>query len=144
LAWELLQLGDPTRLSEAEEAARHAADLDPSDANVLHTLSDVLAARNKWTEALEHLSKALEIGGNSWLRRVSSDLIRSLIAAVIAGHAKSIKEMIEEFGAEVQIEPLWHAIRVELGEELEPLPAEIVDAMKVVQERIAKQRKARG
>ena len=36
---------------------------------------------------------------------------------------------MEEFGLVESMEPLWHAIRLELGEDLEPLPAEIMDAV---------------
>ena len=35
----------------------------------------------------------------------------------------------EEAGLAEPMEPLWHAIRAELGEELEPLPAEIMEAV---------------
>ena len=37
--------------------------------------------------------------------------------------------MMEEKGLTESMEPLWHAVRAELGEELEPLPAEIMDAV---------------
>ena len=37
--------------------------------------------------------------------------------------------MMEEFGLVEWMEPLWHAVLAELGEELDPLPAEIMDAV---------------
>ena len=56
-------------------------------------------------------------------------LTESLIPMVAAGHGSRIKRMMEEAGLAEPMEPLWHAIRAELGEELEPLPAEIMEAV---------------
>ena len=56
-------------------------------------------------------------------------LTESLIPAVAAGHGSRIKRMMEEAGLAEPMEPLWHAIRAELGEELEPLPAEIMETV---------------
>jgi len=36
---------------------------------------------------------------------------------------------MEEFGLAESMEPLWHAVRLALGEDLGPLPAEIMDAV---------------
>ena len=47
---------------------------------------------------------------------------------------------MEEADLAQRMEPLWHALREELGEELEPLPAEIMDAVKEVRQRIAERR----
>ena len=43
---------------------------------------------------------------------------------------------MDEAGLIESMEPLWHAIRAELGEQLEPLPAEIMDAVSTIRERI--------
>ena len=37
------------------------------------------------------------------------------------------------------MEPLWHAVRAELGEELEPLPAEIMDTVTEIRIRFSKE-----
>ena len=56
-------------------------------------------------------------------------LTESLIPAVAAGHGSRVKRMMEEAGLVEPMEPLWHATRAELGEELEPLPAEIMETV---------------
>ena len=66
-------------------------------------------------------------------------LTEPLIRAVAAGHGKRVKEMMEEANLSESMEPLWHAVRAELGEELEPLPAEIMDAVTEVRSRFSKE-----
>ena len=44
--------------------------------------------------------------------------------------------IVEEGRHDESMEPLWHAVRAELGEELEPLPAEIMDAVTDVRRRL--------
>ena len=51
----------------------------------------------------------------------------SLIRAAAAGHGQRVKRM----------EPLWHAVRAELDEELEPLPAKSWNAVSVIREQLA-------
>ena len=137
LAWNLLLQNDDARQPEAEEHARHAVELDSSSSSSLHTLSDVLARRNKWAESIDCLDRAVREGGKDWCETVSADLTRSFIVAATAGHAQEVKDIMKEADLNERMEPLWHAIRVELGEKLEPLPAEILDAIKEVRRRIA-------
>ena len=137
LAWSMLLQKDYARLSEAEKYARRAVELAPDNANTLHTLSDVLARRNKWVESMDCLERAVNEGGNDWCEKGSVDLTRSFIAAAAAGHIQRVKEIMADAGLTESMEPLWHALRAELGEELEPLPAEVMDAVKEVRRRIA-------
>ncbi len=66
LAETILYQDDDARLSEAEECARRAVELAPRNPHALRTLSDVLARRGKWTEALDRLENALHIGGSDF------------------------------------------------------------------------------
>ena len=61
--------------------------------------------------------------------------------AVGAGHGPRVKRMMEEAGLAEPMEPLWHAVRAELGEELEPLPAEIMDAVKEISRKFTEERR---
>ena len=129
LAEAILCQDDDARLPEAEDCARRAVELAPENPRALHTLSDVLACRGKWTEALDRLAHALHVGGDVFQEEEWAGLTESLIPAVAAGHGFRVKRMMEEAGLAEPMEPLWHAIRVELGEELEPLPAEIMETV---------------
>ena len=129
LAEAILCQDDGARLPEAEDCARRAVELAPENPHALHTLSDVLACRGKWTEALDRLAHALHVGGDVFQEEEWAGLTESLIPAVAAGHGFRVKRMMEEAGLAEPMEPLWHAIRVELGEELEPLPAEIMETV---------------
>ena len=136
-AESILGQGDGECLPEAEECARRAVSLDPTDYGVFHTLSDVLARRGNWTEALSRLEEARRIGRDQSHEHNRLRLARSMIRAVAAGHVRRVKQMMEEAGLVESMEPLWHAVRVELGEDLESLPAEILDAVSVIREIVA-------
>ena len=129
LAEAILCQDDGARLPEAEDCARRAVELAPENPHALHTLSDVLACRGKWTEALDRLAHALHVGGDVFQEEEWAGLTESLIPAVAAGHGFRVKRMMEEAGLAEPMEPLWHAIRAELGEELDPLPAEIMETV---------------
>ena len=129
MAEAILLQDDDARLPEAEECARRAMELAPENPRVLHTLSDVLGCRGRWMEALDRLECALRVGGSGFQEDEWPDLTESLIPAVAAGHGSRVKRMMEEAGLTEPMEPLWHAIRAELGEELEPLPAEIMETV---------------
>ena len=48
--------------------------------------------------------------------------------------------MIEETGLTESMKPLWHAVRTDLGEEIEPLPAEIMDILKEIRRKFKQMR----
>ncbi|MCE2520831.1 MAG: AAA family ATPase [Alphaproteobacteria bacterium] len=134
----VVRAGDAARLTEAEDYARRAAGLLPVSCPALRTLSDILAARGEWKEALEWLEKALRLAEEDDGER--SGLISSLISAVVANHGRTVKEVMERTGADRTMEPLWHAVRADLGEGLGPLPAEIADAANGLLEEFARRR----
>ena len=141
IAWAqaILCQSDAGRLPEAEEHARLAVELAPQNAEALQTLSDVLAARGNWTEALDQLEQALGLAGSESQRQDLPGLTESLIRAVAAGHGSRVKSMMHSAGLAEPMEPLWHAVRAELGEELEPLPAEIMSAVSEIRQRTRQQ-----
>ena len=68
----------------------------------------------------------------------------SLIGAAAAGHGARVKRIMREAGLVESMEPLWHAVRAELGEDLEALPAEVMDAVLLLRRRIAHDSTAAG
>ena len=141
LAEAILYQDDDARLPEAEDCARRAVELAPENPGALHTLSDVLACRGNWTEALDRLAYALHIGGDVFQEKEWPGLTESLIPAVAAGHGSRVKRMMEEAGLTEPMEPLWHATRAELGEELEPLPAEIMETVMDIRQEFSDMRR---
>ena len=126
-------------LLEAEEHARRAVELTPKNPEAIQTLSDVLASRGNWTESLDQLEQALRIAGSESPGQGVNGLTESLIRAVAAGHGSRVKDMMAAAGLAESMEPLWHAVRAELGEELEPLPAEIRSAVTEIRRRTRQQ-----
>ena len=137
LAEALLRQEDNTRLSEAEDYARRAADLAPNNSIASRTLSEILARLGKWTEALDWLERSLLVSGDELPQSRMLGLTEPLIRAVAAGHGKRVRRLMEEANLSEPMEPLWHAVRAELGEELEPLPAEIMDTVTEIRNRLS-------
>ena len=131
-----LQAND-RRTSEAEVFAKRAIELNPTSRVALHTLSDLLSQRGNWPESLDRLEQALRIDEGHPEERAGKQVVDSLIRAAAAGHGSRVKHLMEETGLVESMEPLWHAVRAELGEELEPLPAEVMDAVVLLRSRIA-------
>ncbi len=138
-AWAqaILNQNDVERLPEAQKHARRAVELAPENPDALRTLSNVLAGRGKWTEALDQLEHALRIARSESQEQEVTGLTESLIRAVAAGHGRRVMGMMEAAGLAESMEPLWHAIRAELGEELEPLPTEIMIAVTEIRQRFS-------
>ena len=136
----IVRRGDDTRLDQAEEYARRAVGLAPEKPPALRTLSNVLVRRGKTKESLDCLERLLRIDGNNPHLSEMPGLTYSLIRGVAAGHAKRVRRMMEESGLAESMEPLWHAVRAELGEELEPLPAEIMDTVREIRQEFAQNR----
>ena len=103
----------------------------------VHTLSDVLSHSGERTNTLEQLERTVLLGGGELQEQQGAWLIDSLIRAAAAGHGERIKRIMDEAGLIEPMEPLWHALRAELGEQLEPLPAEIMDAVSTIRKRIS-------
>ena len=139
LAEAVLGPGDDARLVEAEDYARRAACLAPENPVASRTLSEVLVRLGKWTEALDWLERSLVVSGEELPRSGVPGLTEPLIGAVAAGHGKRVKKVMEEANLAEPMEPLWHAVRAELGEVLEPLPAEIMDTVTEIRSRFSKE-----
>lgn len=145
-AWTVLSeaiLGsdDEARVAEAEACARRAVELEPDSPAALHVLSDVSARRGDWTEAMGLLENAVSVGDGGFQAEERPGLTQSLIGLVSAGHAPRIKRLMEKAGLYESMEPLWHAVRMEASEEVEPLPAEIMDAVKEIRRGFEERRK---
>ena len=144
-AWTVLSkaiLGsdDEARFTEAEACARRAVELEPENAAALHTLFDVSARRGDWTEAMGLLEHAVNIGDGDSQTGERPGLTDSLIGLVSAGHGPRVMRLMEKAGLIESMEPLWHAVRAEAGEVLEPLPAEIMDTVRDIRREIEERR----
>ena len=142
LSWKwwadiILEQGDSSRLEEAERYARLALELSAGDPDSSYILFRILSIRGCWGEALDRLEHCVREGGEEFWNWRRSDLIGDFIRAAAAGHAQRVEQAMAQAGLTESMEPLWRAIRAELGEEVEALPAEIADAVADVRGRIA-------
>ena len=67
-------------------------------------------------------------------------ITRNLLMMLAAGHAAEARQLMANANLTERLESLWHAARVELGETIEPLPAEVFEAVKEVRRQIAEVR----
>ncbi len=137
----ILRSDNAARLEEAERYACRAAELIPEDPAAFHTVSDVLARRGNWMAALEKLDRALSVAGDQQCWNTYG-LTESLINLAAAGWSPQVRQIMESHPALTEtMEPLWHAVRAETGEELESLPAEITQAVTDIRKKFSEKKK---
>lgn len=159
LAYVILAQNEADRQPEAEECVRHSMELAPHGVLAHYALSRILGKQGNWQESLEFLERAISnalVAETEFLeltdcrdtkvRLIPIALARQslfpgmvasqLIEAASAGHVRQAKKLLEATESSGRMEPLWHALRIELGEDIEPLPAEILYATNEVRKRI--------
>ena len=142
LATLVLAGGSKNRQAEAESHARRAVQRAPDDCGALLTLSNTLSLRGKWTEAIDVLERALS-AKEGVPDQVLGSLATYLMILLAAGHTAKVKQLMANANLSERLETLWHATRAELGESIEPLPAEVFEAVKEVRRQIAEARAGR-
>lgn len=137
----ILRSDDVVRLEEAKRYACRAAELMPENPAAFHTVSDVLARCGNWMAALEKLDRALSVAGDQQCWNTHG-LTESLINLTTAGWSQQVMQIMESHPALTEtMEPLWHAVRAETGEELESLPAEITQAVTDIRKMFSEKKK---
>ena len=131
---------DHARLLTVLHPDLRALDPDHGSQAVVCTSAGSLARFGKPAEALDWIEKALQSGGTDFSFREMPGLTEPLIAAVAAGHGQRVRDIMEAGGLAEPMEPLWHAVRAELGEEPGPLPGEIADTASEIRLRFAEMR----
>ena len=128
------------RVPPSSDATGRAVDLAPDKAVAQRVLDDVIVRRGNWAGSIDRVERALDLGGGEFQARSWPGLTEYLIRVVAGGHGQRVRQLMEQAGLGEQMEPLWHAVRAELGEDLEPLPVEVMDAVTDIRKRIATRR----
>ena len=88
----------------------------------------------EWENGLNRLEYCLE----SELKSFQGELSRItdiLIEATCAGQGRRVMSIMENAKITDELEPLWHALRARQGEDLEPLPREIMETVEHIRRR---------
>ena len=117
--------------------ADRASEPHPGSPDAAFGLFQIAAARGDWKDALPCLERCLDEGGEEFRGRMGAGAIDAFIRAAAAGHARWVERTMAEAGLTEAMEPLWRAVRAELGEKAEAPPAEIADATADVRSRIS-------
>lgn len=159
LAYAILFQNDAARPPEAEACIRQSVALAPQGIHPQYALSWILGKQGSWQESLESLKRAVsnalaaeaaflesadcretkaKLIPKALVRQfLFPDMVASqLMQAASAGHVRQARRLLEATELSGRMEPLWHALRMELGEDIEPLPAEILDAANEARKRI--------
>ena len=135
LAKTIFTQNEITRFPEAEEAARKAVELSATPSAIL-MLATILAERGDWDEALGLIKRATLDHPQPVNVLGAIDLTDALLRATASGYGQQVKRLMERAGLTSQLEPVWCAVRENLGEDLGPLPVELLEAVQVVKERL--------
>jgi len=136
IAAAILRQGDDARLAEAEDCARRAVEVEP-DRAAIHTLAEKLARQGDRKQTMGLLELAIDVTGENSNTGEWHGLTQFLIGDVGSGLGHRVRALMKKTGLDESMEPLWHAVRAELGEELEPLPAEIMDTVTGIRRRFS-------
>lgn len=137
-----LSAGGTIKPKLAESICRTATDIHPTCATAWQGLATAILAEGLEIRLAEAF-KALERSFGAEKRvpdEVLGSLTRILMTMLAAGHAAKVKELMAYANLSERLESLWHAARAELGESIEPLPAEVFEAVKEVRRRIVEAR----
>ena len=139
LAEALLSHEGRASLAEAERCARRAVELAPTDHDGAVTLHAVLRRQGR-REAAKDLLARVPSGHADASERLTLRWTHMLIGMIANGGAAQVKRLLSDDNATESMEPRWLAARAELGEDLGPLPAEVLDAVGDVRRMVAEER----
>ena len=124
---------DPELLAASRESARMTVELAPDSTMPLQLLAQVLAYSGEWQESIAVVRRAVETLGEA---DEATRMLGTLIQVAAAGHVAEVRDLMADTRLTKDLEPLWHAVRLELGESVEPLPAEIKESVMGIRERL--------
>jgi tetratricopeptide (TPR) repeat protein len=127
--WSKLTEGLP----QAEVWAREGTAASSSPGTVLETLPLVLAAQNKWKEAVQASRPVMDAAAE--YKEAQKGITEFLIQAAAAGYAREALDLLQSSKGAVALEPLLVGLRIYLGEAPQ-VAKEILEIGKDVAERI--------
>ena len=87
----------------------------------------------EWQESIAVVRRAVETLGEA---DEATRMLGTLIRIAAAGHVAEMRDLMADTRLTKDLEPLWHAARLELGESVGPLPAEIKESVMGIRERL--------
>ena len=123
-----------SKMIEAKKYVDEAIRRGPSNVWNYYASFVVFCKLGEWNSGLNRLEYCLE-SGTSFFQGEFPRITDILIKATCAGEGRRVMSLIENAKITNELEPLWHALRVRQGEDLEPLPREVVDAVEHINQR---------
>jgi tetratricopeptide (TPR) repeat protein len=137
-AWALHKHEGRDVLYKAEDWARRAIDLEPSNGWLLHTLASILCISGNGSEALEGAREYLK--DTKVVKETINDAIDLFIGLAAGGYEReALKILVESPSAEI-LEPLVVGLRLFVGEDVKAA-AEIMEVGRDVVKRIEQRKK---
>lgn len=118
----------------AKSAANRLLEINPSLALGWGMQSDILVGLGEWRAALEAIDKAFALGLLS--QGVTYNITSVLTYLLAASKEHEVFDLIERHQATEILEPIYHASNRQRGENLPPLPAEVLEAVSAVEDAV--------
>ena len=116
-----------------KELAQEAVELAPHTSIALQLLARISTYSGDWENAIDLSRRALETRSKS---HATTTIPGTLIRIAASGRVKEIRELMAQSPLREDLEPLWHTLRFELRDSVEPLPLEIKDSVMNIQEQM--------
>lgn len=113
-------------LTECKELAQKAVAFTTDKSTPRQFLARILTYTEEWQESIAVLREAISLLDES---DKTTNMLETLIRIGAAGYVREIHDLMAGTRLCEEMEPLWHAVRYELGESVEPLPAPIKEAV---------------
>ena len=140
IAWAFYKKRSLSLLPQAEIWVHKAVSIAPENLDMQHTLSCILSALGKGSEALEFANKYIQDA--AFVEKTIGDAIELFVELAAAGYAKEALEMIIDSPAAKHLEPLEVGLRLFVGEDVKRA-VEIMEVAKDVVKKIEERRASR-
>lgn len=120
---------------EARKYVREAITKGPDNMWNHYTGFVVFCKLGEWDDGLDRLEYCLESGLKAFQDELSR-IVDILIEAARAGRGRRVMSMMESANVTDELEPLWLALRERQGEDLEPLPREVMETVEYIRQRV--------
>lgn len=119
---------------DAKKYVREAIAKGPDNVWNHYAAFVVFCKMGEWEGGLNRLEYCLE-SRLSFFQGELSRITNILIEAVCAGEGRKVISIMENAKITDELEPLWHALMARQGEDLEPLPREIMETVEHIRQR---------
>lgn len=123
-------------LVASRASARRAVEIAPDESKVQQLSAQIAALNGEWQQSMAALERAMATLRDG---EETTRMLGTLIRVAAAGYVRQVRDLMADTRLSEDLEPLWHAVRAELGEKVETLPAEVKESVMDIRKRLNRQ-----